>query len=61
MDAIYNRLPSLDSLQSVAPKLAAFAMGGLVTLMLGLLVSVIYTGTGFGQAPAPVEQIYTNF
>ena len=54
-DASYQQGPASSSR---ATRWGGFAAGIFVTLGLGLLVSVAFTGNGLSTQPAPPEQIY---
>ncbi|MEL7106202.1 MAG: hypothetical protein AAGM21_09800 [Pseudomonadota bacterium] len=64
MDAVISRLriaERIEFFQQNTTKFAGFLAGALGTLVLSILFSVVYTGQGYGTAPDPVPQVYTNF
>ena len=61
MQAILARLPDADAFRRNRAKIAGFAAGILVPVILVLLFQVIYTGHGIGETPVPHPPVYPNF
>ncbi|MEM9972756.1 MAG: hypothetical protein AAF771_01150 [Pseudomonadota bacterium] len=61
MQAIMRRFPSSDDLQRNKGKLAGFAAGVIVPLIIVALFQVAYTGYGLSEDPTPATVIYPNF
>jgi hypothetical protein len=61
MQAILARLPDADTFHRHRGKIAGFAVGVLVPIVLILLFQVIYTGHGIGETVVPPAPIYPNF
>lgn len=64
MDAVISRLriaDRIDFFRRNQVRFAGFFAGAIGTLVAGVLFTVIYTGEGYGTAPGPVPQVYTNF
>jgi hypothetical protein len=61
MQAILARLPDPDSFRRHRGKIAGFAAGLVVPVVLALLFQVIYTGYGIGETPVLPQPVYPNF
>jgi uncharacterized membrane protein YkvI len=61
MQAILSRLPDSDSFHRNRGKIAGFAAGVVVPIVVVLFFQVLYTGYGIGETPVPPAPIYPNF
>jgi hypothetical protein len=61
MQAILDRLPDTDSFYRHRAKIAGFAAGVVVPIVVVLLFQVIYTGYGIGETPILPPPVYPNF
>ena len=61
MRRLARLLPTAEGLDRNKAKIAGFAAGIVVPLVLVALFTVIYTGHGLGETPVPLPPIYPNF
>jgi hypothetical protein len=61
MQAILARLPDSESFRRNRGKIAGFAAGVVVPILVVLLFQVIYTGHGIAETPVPPPPVYPNF
>lgn len=61
MQAILARLPDADTFHRHRAKIAGFAAGVVVPIVLVLLFQVIYSGYGISETPVLPPPVYPNF
>jgi hypothetical protein len=61
MRRLARLLPTAEGFERNKAKIAGFAAGVVVPLVVVALFTVLYTGHGLSETPVPLPPIYPNF